>query len=104
MRGYWHNQKDTAAAFRNGFFRTGDIGYQDVDGYFYILDRLKDMIVTGGENVYSGQVEAVILDHPAVREVAGFGIPDPPWGHLLAAFVVLKPGIIITVEELVGHC
>src|SRR5216683_1175336 len=64
MRGYWQNQKDTAAAFRNGFFRTGDLGYQDADGYFYILDRLKDMIVTGGENVYCGEVEAVILDHP----------------------------------------
>jgi long-chain acyl-CoA synthetase len=104
MRGYWNNQKDTAAAFRNGFFRTGDIGYQDVDGYFYILDRFKDMIVTGGENVYSGEVEAVILDHPAVCEVAVFGIPDPQWGELVAACVVLKPGINITAEELIGHC
>src|SRR5229473_3552635 len=104
MRGYWHNQKDTAAAFRNGFFRTGDIGYQDVDGYFYILDRLKDMIVTGGENVYSGEVEAVILDHPAVREVAVFGIPDPQWGELVAACVVLKSGMNISVEALIVHC
>jgi long-chain acyl-CoA synthetase len=104
MRGYWNNEKDTAAAFRNGFFRTGDIGYQDVDGYFYILDRLKDMIVTGGENVYSGEVEAIILDHPAVREVAVFGIPDPQWGELVAACVVLKPGMILTTEELIRHC
>jgi len=80
MRGYWNNPTETAAAFRNGFFRTGDIGYQDAAGYFYILDRLKDMIVTGGENVYSGEVEAVIFDHPAVREVAVFSIPDPQWG------------------------
>src|SRR5712691_8730256 len=101
MRGYWQNQKDTAAAFRNGFFRTGDLGYQDADGYFYILDRLKDMIVTGGENVYSGEVEVVILDHPAVREVAVFGIPDPQWGELVAACVVLKPGTILTAEELI---
>ncbi|MDX6406704.1 MAG: long-chain acyl-CoA synthetase [Blastocatellia bacterium] len=100
MRGYWNNQKDTAAAFRNGFFRTGDIGYQDADGYFYILDRLKDMIVTGGENVYSGEVEAVISDHPAVREVAVFGIPDPQWGELVAACVVLKQGLFITARRL----
>jgi long-chain acyl-CoA synthetase len=104
MRGYWNDSEDTAAAFRNGFFRTGDIGYRDADGYFYILDRLKDMIVTGGENVYCGEVEAVIADHPAVREVAVFGIPDPQWGELVAACVVLKPGMNITAEALIGHC
>jgi len=91
-------------AFRNGFFRTGDIGYHDADGYFYILDRLKDMIVTGGENVYSGEVEAVIFDYPAVREVAVFGIPDPQWGELVAACVVPKPAMNITAEALIGHC
>ena len=92
MRGYWNNPEETALAFRDGSFRTGDIGYQDSDGYFYILDRLKDMIVTGGENVYSGEVEAVIYAHPAVREAAVFGIPDPKWGELVMACVVLKPG------------
>src|ERR1700722_2455716 len=76
MRGYWNNQEETALAFRGGMFRTGDIGYQDAAGYFFILDRLKDMIVTGGENVYSGEVEAVIYQHPAVREAAVFGVPD----------------------------
>jgi long-chain acyl-CoA synthetase len=104
MRGYWNDPEDTAAAFRNGFFRTGDIGYHDADGYFYILDRLKDMIVTGGENVYCGEVEAIIVDHPAVREVAVFGIPDPQWGELVAACVVLKPGMNVTAEALIGHC
>jgi long-chain acyl-CoA synthetase len=104
MRGYWNNREDSAAAFRDGFFRTGDIGYQDVNGYFYILDRLKDMIVTGGENVYCGEVEAVIFNHPAVREAAVFGIPDPQWGELVAACVVLKPGMAITTEELIRHC
>src|SRR5258706_8013317 len=103
MRGYWQNQKDTAAAFRNGFFRTGDLGYQDADGYFYILDRLKDMIVTGGENVYSGEVEAVISDHPAVREVAVFGIPDPPWGELVMGCVVLKPRMGLSANDLTRH-
>ena len=104
MRGYWNDPEDTTSAFRNGFFRTGDIGYQDVDGYFYILDRLKDMIVTGGENVYCGEVEAVIVGHPAVREAAVFGIPDPQWGELVAVCVVLKPGITLTEEALILHC
>jgi len=104
MQGYWNDPEDTAAAFRNGFIRTGDIGYQDTDGYFFILDRLKDMIVTGGENVYSGEVEAVIFDHAAVREVAVFGIPDPQWGELVAACMVLKPGMNITAEALTAHC
>ena len=87
MRGYWNNPEETAEAFRDGFFRTGDIGHQDSAGYSYILDRLKDMIVTGGENVYSGEVEAVIYGHTAVREVAVFGVPDPQWGELVMACV-----------------
>jgi len=69
MRGYWNNSQETGRAFRDGMFRTGDVGYRDSDGYFYILDRSKDMIVTGGENVYSGEVEAVIYEHPAILEV-----------------------------------
>jgi long-chain acyl-CoA synthetase len=104
MRGYWNNPADTALGFRDGSFRTGDIGYQDSDGYFYILDRLKDMIVTGGENVYSGEVEAVIYAHSAVREAAVFGIPDPKWGELVMACVVLKLGKALTEDELVAHC
>jgi len=104
MRGYWNNPKDTELAFHNGMFRTGDIGYQDSDGYCYILDRLKDMIVTGGENVYSGEVEAVISEHPAVQEAAVFGIPDPQWVELVAACVVLKPGMALSMEDLIGYC
>ena len=104
MRGYWNNPEETAAVFRDGMFRTGDVGYQDAAGYFYILDRLKDMIVTGGENVYSGEVEAVIYAHPAVREAAVFGIPDPQWGELVMACIVLKPGSSLTVDELIAHC
>lgn len=104
MRGYWNNPEETARAFLDGSFRTGDIGYQDSKGYFYILDRIKDMIVSGGENVYSGEVEAVIFEHPAVREAAVFGIPDPKWGELVMACVVLKPGITLTIDELVAHC
>ena len=85
-------------------FRTGDVGYQDAEGYLYILDRVKDMIVSGGENVYSGEVEAVIYELPAVREAAVFGIPDPQWGELVMACVVLKPGYPLTAEELTAHC
>jgi long-chain acyl-CoA synthetase len=103
MQGYWNDPEDTALAFRNGMFRTGDIGYQDSDGYFYILDRLRDMIVTGGENVYS-EIEAVIYKHPAVREVAVFGIPDPQWGELVMACVVLKPGMAPSVNDLTSYC
>jgi long-chain acyl-CoA synthetase len=104
MRGYWNNPEETAEAFRDGFFRTGDIGQQDTAGYFYILDRLKDMIVTGGENVYSGEVEAVIYTHSAVREVAVFGVPDPQWGELVMACVVLKPGASLTSDDLIAFC
>jgi long-chain acyl-CoA synthetase len=103
-RGYWNDPPDTAAAFRDGMFHTGDVGYQDADGYVYIQDRLKDMIVSGGENVYSGEVEAILYAHPAVREAAVFGIPDPQWGELVTACVVLKPGQTPTVEDLIAHC
>jgi acyl-CoA synthetase (AMP-forming)/AMP-acid ligase II len=104
MRGYWNRPDDTVLAFQNGRFRTGDVGYQDSDGYIFIFDRLKDMIVTGGENVYSGEVEAVIYVHPAVREVAVFGIPDPQWGEIVTACVMLKPGMALSADELIAYC
>jgi long-chain acyl-CoA synthetase len=104
MAGYWNNEEDTAACFRNGYFRTGDIGHQDSNGFLFILDRSKDMIVTGGENVYSGEVEAIIFDHPAVRDVAVYGIPDSRWGELVAACVVLKAGTQLTADELIAYC
>jgi long-chain acyl-CoA synthetase len=104
MRGYWNDPEETRLAFRDGMFRTGDIGYRDADGYFYILDRVKDMIVTGGENVYCGEVEAVIYDHPAVLEAAVFGIPDPRYGELVAACVVRKPGTTLSTDDLIVHC
>jgi acyl-CoA synthetase (AMP-forming)/AMP-acid ligase II len=104
MRTYWNSPAEATEAFRDGFFRTGDIGYRDADGYFYILDRSKDMIVTGGENVYSGEVEAVIYEHPAIQEAAVFGIPDPQWGEIVMACIVLKPGQVVTADELIAHC
>jgi long-chain acyl-CoA synthetase len=104
MRGYWNNPEETAATFREGFFRTGDVGREGTAGYFFILDRLKDMIVTGGENVYSGEVEALISGHPAVREVAVFGVPDPQWGELVMACIVLKPGEALLANDLIAFC
>jgi long-chain acyl-CoA synthetase len=104
MHGYWNSPDQTQLAFREGMFRSGDIGYQDADGFVYILDRLKDMIVTGGENVYSGEVEAVLYQHPAVLEAAVFGIPDPQWGEIVMAYVVLKPGTTVGADELIAHC
>jgi long-chain acyl-CoA synthetase len=104
MRGYWNNQEETSSSFRDGAFHTGDVGYQDAAGYLYILDRLKDMIDTGGEKVYSGEVEAVIYQHPAVSEAAVFGIPDPVWGELVMAVVFLKPGKTLTADDLIAHC
>lgn len=104
MRGYWNNPKETQAVFRDGMIRTGDVGYQNADGYVFILDRIKDLIVTGGEKVYCGEVEAVLYAHPAVEEAAVFGIPDPVWGELVTACVVLKSGMDLTADELIAHC
>src|SRR6266403_2048194 len=104
MHGNRNNREETLSAFRNGLLRTGDVGYQDAEGYLYILDRVKDMIVTGGETVYSGEVEAVLYEHPAIREAAVFGIPDAKWGELVMACVVLKPGEVLSVDELIAHC
>src|SRR5256714_1197580 len=104
MRGYWNNPDETMGAFRTGFFRTGALAYRDPNGYFYILDRLKDMPATTRENVYSGEVEAVIYTHPAVREVAVFGIPDPRWGEIVKACVVLNSGKTLTADELIAFC
>jgi acyl-CoA synthetase (AMP-forming)/AMP-acid ligase II len=104
MRGYWNNPEETKQTFRDGFFRTGDFGYRDADGYFYILDRLKDMIVTGGENVYSIEVERALFQHPAVREAAVIGIPNEQWGESVHAVIVTKDGATVTPEELTAHC
>jgi long-chain acyl-CoA synthetase len=115
MRGYWHDIEDdlpgdessvdeTAEALRGGFFHTGDIGRQDKDGYFYIVDRAKEMIVSGGENVYTGEVEAAIYEIPEVKEAAVFGIPDEKWGELVAAAVVLRRGTDLSAEELKQYC
>jgi acyl-CoA synthetase (AMP-forming)/AMP-acid ligase II len=104
MLGYWNHPERTARVFRSDFFWTEDIGYQDSAGDLFIVDRLTDMIITGGETVYCGEVEAVICEIPVVREAAVFGIPDPKRGQLVAACVVLEAGVSLSEEELVLHC
>ncbi len=103
MREYWNHPEETAVAFRGGWYHTGDAGYMDEQGYVFLVDRLKDMIVSGGENVYSTEVENAIADHPAVAQVAVIGIPDPQWGEAVHAVVVLHPGAEASEEELRAH-
>jgi long-chain acyl-CoA synthetase len=103
MREYWKRPKETAEAFRGGWYHTGDAGYLDERGYLFLVDRVKDMIVTGGENVYSAEVENALASHPAVAEVAVIGIPHDVWGEAVHAIVVLKPDAAATEEELVAY-
>lgn len=100
MREYWNRPEETAAAFRDGWYHTGDAGYMDHDGYIYLVDRVKDMIVTGGENVYSAEVENAVASHPAVAQVAVIGIPSEQWGEAVMAIVVAKPDAAVTEEEI----
>ncbi len=103
MREYWNKPEATAETFRGGWYHTGDAGYQDEDGYVFLVDRVKDMIVTGGENVYSAEVESAISTHPDVAQVAVIGIPDEKWGEAVHAIVVPQPGVVITVEGIITH-
>ena len=102
MVGYWRRPDLTEKAFRDGWMCTGDIATWDEDGYLFIVDRAKDMIISGGENIYSTQVEAAIYQHPAVLESAVFGVPDDEWGEAVKAAVVLKPGMEASAEEIIA--
>ena len=104
MKGYWNQPEETAHALRGGWMHTGDLGYLDADGFLYIVDRLKDMIVTGGENVYSAEVEAAIYQFPSVAVCAVIGIPDQQWGERVHAIVVPRAGESIDQEALLQHC
>jgi acyl-CoA synthetase (AMP-forming)/AMP-acid ligase II len=101
MHGYWRRDDDTAAVFQGEWLRTGDAGFVDEDGFVYIHDRIKDMVVTGGANVYPAEVEEALIAHPAVADVAVIGIPDERWGEAVAALVVSKPGTAVTPDELI---
>ncbi|MDT4810279.1 3-[(3aS,4S,7aS)-7a-methyl-1,5-dioxo-octahydro-1H-inden-4-yl]propanoyl:CoA ligase [compost metagenome] len=104
MLGYWNKPQATAEALRGGWMHTGDGGYMDADGFIYICDRLKDMIVSGGENIFTAEVENAIVSHPAVAQAAVIGIPCDKWGETVHAVIVLKPGASVSEDEVVAHC
>jgi fatty-acyl-CoA synthase len=102
--GYWRNPAATAEALREGWFHTGDMARQDEDGFFYIAGRYKDMIISGGENIYAAEVEAIFREHPAVADAALIGLPDVKWGEVGLMVVALKPGAAASAEELQEFC
>lgn len=104
ISGYWNNPEETAAVLRDGWFYTGDLGYLDEDRYLFVVDRKKDMVISGGVNIYTKEIESVLYTHPAVREAAVIGLPDEIWGEAVTAVVSLLPGRCATAEELVEHC
>ncbi len=104
MVGYWRKPQETKEAIRDGWLYTGDLGYYDEKGFVYIADRKKDMIITGGENVYPIEVENILYRHPAVQEAAVIGIPDPYWVESVHALVMLKRDAQATEEEIIGFC
>jgi acyl-CoA synthetase (AMP-forming)/AMP-acid ligase II len=104
FKGYWRDPDATAAAFAGGWFHSGDVGVRDEDGYLFIVDRLKDMIVSGGENIASSEVERVLYSHDAVVEAAVVGRPDPRWGEVPVAFVVRRDASSVEAEDLMALC
>jgi len=103
MKGYWNKPDATAKSIKNGWFYTGDAGFFDKDGYLFIHDRVKDMIVSGGENIYPAEVENALFGHPAIGDVAVIGVPDDKWGEAVKAIVVLKPNAHATPEDIIAY-
>ena len=104
MLGYLNDEAKTEAMFRRGWLHSGDLGYLDADGYLYVVDRKKDMIKTGGENVASREVEEVMYRHSGIREAAVFGLPHPTWVEAVVAAVVPREGVILTEDDVIAHC
>ncbi len=105
LKGYFKNPEATREAFRGGWFHTGDVGYKDADGFYYIVDRKSDMIIRGGENIYPREIDEVLYEHEAVAAAATIGVPDPLYGEEVAAFVVLKEGApAVTESEIIAYC
>jgi len=104
MKSYWNMPGETAEALRDGWLYTGDIAYMDDDGYAYIVDRKKDMIIAGGFNIYPRDVDEVLYEHPKIADAVTIGIPDPYRGETVKVFVVVKPGETLTQEEVIAHC
>jgi acyl-CoA synthetase (AMP-forming)/AMP-acid ligase II len=104
MKGYWNNTAATIETLRDGWVHTGDVGRLDSEGYLYLVDRKKDMIISGGENIYSREVEEAVITHDAVSEVAVIGVPDEKWGEAVKAVVVLRAGRTASADDLIDHC
>jgi long-chain acyl-CoA synthetase len=104
FKGYFRNPEATERAFRGGWFHTGDIGYRDREGFFYIADRKSDMIIRGGENIYPREIDELLYEHPAVAEAAAVGVPDELYGEEVAAFVVLREGRAASEDEIIAFC
>ena len=104
MKGYWERPEETERTLRNGWLHTGDLGRMDERGYVYVVDRSKDMIISGGMNIYPREVEEVLQQHPAVFECTVIGVPDPKWGEAVKGVVVLRPGHAVTEQELIDFC
>jgi len=102
MTGYWNNSTATASVLREGWFHTGDLGVLDDHHFVFVVDRKKDMIISGGENIYSWEVEEALRSHPAVSEAAVIGVPDPQWGESVKAFVVIRAEV--SADDLIAHC
>jgi long-chain acyl-CoA synthetase len=104
FQGYWHRDEETAGAFRDGWLRTGDVAYRDEDGYLFIVDRTKDLIIVSGFNVFPKEVEDAIAAHPKVAEVVVIGVPDGRTGEAVKALIVARPGEMLTEDEILDHC
>jgi long-chain acyl-CoA synthetase len=104
ISGYWQNAQETLKTIRDGWFYTGDLGYLDERRYLFVVDRLKDMVISGGVNIYTKEVENVLYEHPAILEAAVYGLPDEKWGEQVTAAVVLRKGVEVTADDLAEHC
>jgi long-chain acyl-CoA synthetase len=104
MAGYWNRSEATSETLRGSWLHTGDLGIMDERGYIYLLDRKKDLVISGGNNIYLREIEEVLLKYPAVYEVAVIGVPDPLWGESVKAVFALRPGSIVTDKELIAFC
>jgi len=103
VRGYWNNKEASAESFTDGWFHTGDLGFIDADGYLHVVDRIKDVVIRGGENIYAAEVEAALFEHPDVLDAAIVGLPDPTMGEEVAAIVRLRPGSGADADALRRH-
>ena len=102
--GYWNRPEATAEVLRNGWFHTGDLARRDAEGYYYIVGRKKDLLISGGENVYPAEIEGLLMTHPQIAEAAIIGVPDPKWGEVGRAVVVIRPGETLTAEDVLAFC